>query len=443
MVFSIEAQTEAPSPIEHHIHTILGIKTVRDQFNKTILFYKALNNTQTTINFLQSSLKSKIIPPTFKIRNTFYNNTDTNYTKISNLLHQTSRTIIKLTIDSLKTMETERFRNHLDSLHTLLNLIPDASAKDLILDKLTVMETNFRHQTTQKSIQKLHWLKKKKKTTKKDPETTNLPKEKVKKKDKHRRFIKRGRWRKIQQRQKAKQITAFYNYSDLVLTNSMSKILNRGLNFYVTPPNLNVTEMLVDYRKFERKMKWKEFFSDKDKENDDQEKIPEVFPKEKSNLPPKGGSPLNNFLIGVKSELTGTQLNKVRPNIPKDETEALNSLKKLQKECQIVIKPCDKGAGIIICNYKDYVTSCENDLASKSVDNQPHYSKISEKDLECAKSKIELTLKKAKLTQQISSSEYNKMSPVEKNPGKFYQIFKVHKKHDPPNLPLGRPIVSG
>jgi hypothetical protein len=35
------------------------------------------------------------------------------------------------------------------------------------------------------------------------------------------------------------------------------------------------------------------------------------------------------------------------------------------------------------------------------------------------------------------------MSPVEKNPGKFYQIFKVQKKHDPPNLPPGRPIGSG
>jgi hypothetical protein len=60
----------------------------------------------------------------------------------------------------------------------------------------------------------------------------------------------------------------------------------------------------------------------------------------------------------------------VRPNIPKDETEALNLLIKLQKECQIVIKPCDKGAGIIICNYNDNVTSCEKDSASNSVDNQ-------------------------------------------------------------------------
>jgi hypothetical protein len=104
----------------------------------------------------------------------------------------------------------------------------------------------------------------------------------------------------------------------------MSKILNRGLNFCVTPDNINVTEMLADYRKFERKMRWKEFFHDKEDENNHY--IPPIFPQEKSNLPPKGGAPLNNFLIGVKSELTRTRLNKIRPNISKSEREALKTL---------------------------------------------------------------------------------------------------------------------
>ncbi len=56
----------------------------------------------------------------------------------------------------------------------------------------------------------------------------------------------------------------------------MSKILNRGLNFCVTPNSPNVTELLVDYRKFERKMRWKEFFHDK--EDEDKEYIPPIFP---------------------------------------------------------------------------------------------------------------------------------------------------------------------
>jgi hypothetical protein len=89
------------------------------------------------------------------------------------------------------------------------------------------------------------------------------------------------------------------------------------------------------------------------------------------------------------------------------------------------------------------VTSCEKDLNSRSTLNEPHYSKIRNQDLEEAKSKIKETLNKAHQDQQITTSEYREMLPSEKNPGKFYQIFKVHKKHTPPNLPPGRPIVSG
>ena len=43
---------------------------------------------------------------------------------------------------------------------------------------------------------------------------------------------------------------------------------------------------------------------------------------------------------------------KVSSNISKEEKEALKELIKLQKERQIVIKPCDKGAGIIILDFK-------------------------------------------------------------------------------------------
>jgi hypothetical protein len=271
----------------------------------------------------------------------------------------------------------------------------------------------------------------------KKPKDTHDSKDK-----KHRRFVKRTRWRKIQTKKNCKQITAVYNYSDIPLTNAMSKVLNRGLNFCVTPDKLNVTEMLVDYRKFERKIRWKEFFHDKDEDNNIPY-IPPIFHQEKSNLPPKGSAPISNFLISVKSELTGTHLNKIRSNIPKDESEALKTLINLQKTRIIVIKPCDKGAGIIICNYKDYVNSCESDLGSKSPKGEPHYSKIAKQDLEMAKSKITNTLNSAHMAKQITTQEYNEMLPTEKNPGKFYQIFKVHKNHVPPNLPPGRPIVSG
>jgi hypothetical protein len=55
--------------------------------------------------------------------------------------------------------------------------------------------------------------------------------------------------------------------------------------------------------------------------------------------------------------------NKVRPNLPKTEEEALQKLK-LQKSQEIIIKPCDKGAGILICDFKDYSNSALKHLSS-------------------------------------------------------------------------------
>jgi hypothetical protein len=63
----------------------------------------------------------------------------------------------------------------------------------------------------------------------------------------------------------------------------------------------------------------------------------------------KTSKALQSFLVGVKWELIGTQLIKTECNIPKGEVEVL---KKTWLKCkEIVIKPCDKGAGILIMSF--------------------------------------------------------------------------------------------
>ena len=56
---------------------------------------------------------------------------------------------------------------------------------------------------------------------------------------------------------------------------------------------------------------------------------------------------------------------KNKNNITPGEKQALSALISLQKQKKIVIKPCDKGAGIIVLNHKDYIESCVNHLNSK------------------------------------------------------------------------------
>jgi hypothetical protein len=146
----------------------------------------------------------------------------------------------------------------------------------------------------------------------------------------------------------------------------------------VTPLTLNITNVLVEYRKYERSIKWKEFFADQEEASDsdtEQSWKKEIFPKEKSNIPPTSSAAVKTFLNSVKSEIIGTVYNKTKPNISKAERDALASLVKLQRNCIIVIKPCDKGAGIIICDYNEYVTSCEKELTSKTKNGNRYYKK--------------------------------------------------------------------
>ena len=225
----------------------------------------------------------------------------------------------------------------------------------------------------------------------------------------------------------------------------MTKVLNRGLNFCVAPLKLNLTEILVDFRKFERKLRWREFWADKEGFCESRDWIPDIFPKEKTAMPTtRPSTGLSNFINGVKSELLGTFHNKTEPNITPDETEALKTLILMQKTRKIVIKPCDKGAGLCITNFEDYAKSVRDHLESKAeCSDVKCYREITKAELEKFKVEIDMNLKMGHATKQISDDEFAAMKTGDKGPGKIYHLFKVHKAHEPPNLPPGRPIVSG
>ena len=122
---------------------------------------------------------------------------------------------------------------------------------------------------------------------------------------------------------------------------------------------------------------------------------------------------------------------------------ALKDLIQLQKNREIVIKPCDKGAGIIILDFEEYLRACYEHLNSRTKNGLPYYEKVDEFEPERAKAKIGVALKEGLENKYISEEEFKAMCPDEKTPGKFYCNFIVHKEHTHGEAPPPRPITSG
>ena len=220
----------------------------------------------------------------------------------------------------------------------------------------------------------------------------------------------------------------------------MDRLINRGLNFSILPYKLDITQVLVDHKKYSRSVIWNEFFYGRDE--DETEKP--IFRTEKTNLPKNYSTPedLKVFLNSVKSEILDPRnRNTTKSNLPEDEIQALKELQQMQRERKIVVKACDKGAGIIIFNFDDYLKTCYERLTSQQINGQSYYSQASDIELEQAKHTINTILKEGLDNNYINKNKFDAMIPDEKKAGRFYINFTVHKEHD--HLPPPRPIISG
>ena len=246
---------------------------------------------------------------------------------------------------------------------------------------------------------------------------------------------------------KKQEISVVFNYSKIKLTAAMENLLNRGLNFSILPLKLDLTQVLVDFKRFERSVIWQEYFYGRDKDEDQKAKI---FKSNKTNLPKNYKIPdgLKTYLGSIKSEIMDHKnRNDVKYNLPKNEIEAIKELIKLQKERIIVIKPCDKGAGIIILDFSVYMKACYEHLASEKLmsdgEVKKYYLEVNDIELEVSKSKIRNLVQEGLEKEILSKEEYEAMVADDKEAAKFYCTFKVHKPHEPMTAPPPQPIVSG
>ena len=83
-----------------------------------------------------------------------------------------------------------------------------------------------------------------------------------------------------------------------------------------------------------------------------------IFKTKKTNFPKNYSVPegLTNFINSIKSKIHSPQnRNNVECNISQGELEALKQWQKLQRDKQIIIRACDKGTGVMILDFDEYL----------------------------------------------------------------------------------------
>ena len=86
-------------------------------------------------------------------------------------------------------------------------------------------------------------------------------------------WIPRYRYKRQLNNIKKQNITVVFNISSIPLTEAMERVLNRGLNFSVLPSNIDITNRLVDWKRFGRTMVWKEWWFGRESEKEIQTPI--------------------------------------------------------------------------------------------------------------------------------------------------------------------------
>ena len=130
------------------------------------------------------------------------------------------------------------------------------------------------------------------------------------------------------------------------------------------------------------------------------------------------------MLSATKSEILDPEnRNKSRPNLPPGEMRALARLIELQKQQQITIKPCDKGAGIMILDFQEYIRAFEQSDGSE----KPYYEEVEEEALEEMRRQVNEVVEEAFNNNVVKKEEYEEMRADEKTAGRFYATFKAQE----------------
>ena len=233
------------------------------------------------------------------------------------------------------------------------------------------------------------------------------------------------------------------NLSRRKLTKSEESVLDMGLSFCPSTNQLDKEGLCLDFHKFIRRLRLKDYFHDKTEQRpecEEEDRAPVNWlksnpywypPYVKNNCRKALETFITNITVDTHLALKEKE-SKFWNNLSNEQRRAMVSL---ANDNDIVIKPSDKSGGIVILNKDDYEREC-----LKHLTNETFYEEVAEDPTPVYRSNIDTLTDSLKEDGLISSVEEDNLKKGNRTP-LFYTLPKVHKPHN--GIPPSRPICSG
>ena len=214
------------------------------------------------------------------------------------------------------------------------------------------------------------------------------------------------------------------NLSNVQLNSHERAVISRGLTFCPTTGRYNQFTLLQDLDNFARNLRLEEYFFDKP-----QRETTTIIPsssRQQWTPSSQREKHLDTYIEAVQKDIL-REYNTHRPASAKNlSRKEYDSLKALSERTDIVIKPADKGGGIVILNKSDYIQE-----GTRQLTNTSFYKPLDKDPTLEHQAIINTTLHDLVELRKLHPKHSKALTVARATPGRFYMLPKIHKKKPP------------
>ena len=226
---------------EDDLYKFLSNSNFRKKYNKILNLAKKYRVKEAKIDYLKTCIEEQLISSDFNLLRPRHSQPA--YDTVREASKSASIELMRIALLENESEATELIKALTDSFNNIC-LSADSDVREQLKCRLQSKSQSFKLRAEKFTEIKLNKLRNK------DPSPSVFSPENIVKKKK-RKWIKKSKYKRIKKSLLRQRISVVFNYSSITLTPSMEKVLNRGLNFAIMPLKLNLTQVLVDYKRFE------------------------------------------------------------------------------------------------------------------------------------------------------------------------------------------------